>query len=102
MTGGRWIEPQAIAHPSTVACGQSHMTCYRRSFVAGGRYFFTVNLTDRRRGLLFANIGLLRAVFRRVRQQHPFAIDAIVVLPDHLHTCGHCRREIAISPPAGV
>lgn len=38
------------------------------------------------RGLLVANIGLLRAVVRRVRQQHPFVIEAIVVLPDHLHT----------------
>jgi len=29
--------------------------------------------------------GPLRAAFRTVRARHPFAIDAIVVLPDHLH-----------------
>ena len=36
--------------------------------------------------LLAENIGLLRAAFRYTRLRHPFAIDAIVVLPDHLHT----------------
>jgi putative transposase len=29
---------------------------------------------------------LLRHAFKDVRHRHPFAIDAIVVLPDHLHT----------------
>lgn len=61
------------------------MTNYRRNYVAGGSYFFTVNLADRRSRLLTDNIELLRAAFRNVRQRHPFAIDAIVVLPDHLH-----------------
>ena len=61
------------------------MTNYRRNFVAGGSYFFTVNLADRRSRLLTDNIELLRAAFRDVRHRHPFGIDAIVVLPDHLH-----------------
>ena len=61
------------------------MTNYRRNFVLGGSYFFTVNLADRRLGLLVENIGLLRAAFRSVRERHPFTIDAAVVLPDHLH-----------------
>ena len=30
-------------------------------------------------------INLLRAAFRYVRARHPFTVDAIVVLPDHLH-----------------
>jgi putative transposase len=62
------------------------MTTYRRNFVAGGTYFFTVNLADRRLGLLTENIECLRAAFRYTRHRHPFTIDAIVVLPDHLHT----------------
>ena len=62
------------------------MTAYRRSSVPGGTYFFTVNLADRRRALLTENIESLRAAFRYARHQHPFTIDAIVVLPDHLHT----------------
>ena len=51
----------------------------------GGSYFFTVNLVDRRRALLTDHIDLLRAAFRQVRARHPFAIEATVVLPDHLH-----------------
>ena len=61
------------------------MTAYRRNLVAGGKYFFTLNLADRRLSLLTDNIGLLRAAFRYTRHRHPFAIDAIVILPDHLH-----------------
>lgn len=62
------------------------MTIYRRSFVEGGSYFFTVNLAERRLRLLTNHIELLRRAFRYVRKRHPFVIDAIVVLPDHLHT----------------
>jgi putative transposase len=61
------------------------MTNYRRNFIPGGCYFFTVNLGDRRSRLLTGNIELLRTAFRHARRRHPFTIDAIVVLPDHLH-----------------
>ncbi|WP_027524544.1 transposase [Bradyrhizobium sp. Ec3.3] len=62
------------------------MTSYRRNFVPGGTFFFTVNLVERKLSLLTTHIELLRAAFRETRQRHPFTIDAIVVLPDHLHT----------------
>ena len=58
---------------------------YRRNFLPGGSYFFTVNLAGRRRALLTDHIDLLRAAFRRVRERHPFTIEAAVILPDHLH-----------------
>jgi putative transposase len=61
------------------------MTNYRRHFVGGGSYFFTLNLADRGLRLLTDNIDALRGAFRYTRVRHPFAIDAIVVLPDHLH-----------------
>ncbi|BBL70644.1 REP-associated tyrosine transposase [Methylogaea oryzae] len=61
------------------------MPHYIRAYVPGGCYFFTVGLLERRRGLLTENIDALRAAFRAVRAQRPFRIDAIVVLPDHLH-----------------
>jgi REP-associated tyrosine transposase len=61
------------------------MIYYRRNFVSGASYFFTVNLDDRKSHVLTDHIGELRAAFRYVRQRHPFALDAIVVLPDHLH-----------------
>jgi putative transposase len=62
------------------------MTNYRRNFVAGGSYFFTVNLSDRRSRVLVERAQALRGAFRAVRTRHPFEVDAIVVLPDHLHT----------------
>jgi len=61
------------------------MTNYRRNFVPGGSFFFTVNLADRRLSLATDHIDALRAAFRETRQRHPFATDAMVVLPDHLH-----------------
>lgn len=61
------------------------MISYRRNFIPGGCFFFTVNLADRKRSLLIENIEFLRAAFRETRQRHPFTIDAIVVLPDHIH-----------------
>ena len=61
------------------------MTAYRRNFIPGGCFFFTVNLADRRLRLLTENVETLRSGFRETRQRHPFTIDAMVVLPDHLH-----------------
>ena len=46
----------------------------------------TVNLLDRQSRLLADNIELLREAFRYTRARHPFQIEAIVVLPEHLHT----------------
>jgi len=62
------------------------MTNYRRNFVPGGSFFFTVNLAQRESRLLTDYIDLLREAFRYVRARHPFEIAAIVVLPEHLHT----------------
>ena len=51
----------------------------------GATYFFTVTVRDRRSDLLVAYVDHLRAAFREVRRTRPFVIDAIVILPDHLH-----------------
>jgi putative transposase len=58
---------------------------YRRSNLGGGTYFFTVNLAERSRRLLVEYVDLLRDAFNVVKRRHPFHIDAVVVLPDHLH-----------------
>ena len=59
---------------------------YRRARAPGATYFFTVVAYRRRRFLCEPeNVGLLRAAFRSVIRRHPFAIDAFVLLPDHLH-----------------
>jgi len=57
---------------------------YRRARVPGGTYFFTL-VTAHRQPLLVKKIDRLREAFRLVKRRHPFHIDAIVVLPDHLH-----------------
>ena len=61
------------------------MVQYRRNFVAGGTYFFTVALHDRKKDLLVSHIDLLRTAIGDTRQARPFQIDAMVVLPEHLH-----------------
>ena len=58
---------------------------YRRAFIPGGCWFFTVNLHDRRGRLLVEHIALLRQAVSTTRQRLPFTIDAFVVTPDHLH-----------------
>ena len=62
------------------------MTEYRRARVPGATWFFTVNLVERRgNGLLVERVDALRSAFRLVRERHPFQMDAVVILPDHLH-----------------
>jgi putative transposase len=58
---------------------------YRRVFVDGGCWFFTVNLEDRSGRLLTERIGALREAVAKVRRSLPFDINAWVVLPDHVH-----------------
>jgi putative transposase len=62
------------------------MTSYRRNFITGGNFFFTVNLADRRLSLLTDHIDDLRNAFRETNSRHPFTTEAMAVLPDHLHT----------------
>jgi putative transposase len=61
------------------------MVNYRRNFIPGGAFFFTITLADRRSKLLVDQVELLRNALRVARRERPFAIDAIVILPDHLH-----------------
>ena len=61
------------------------MPNYRRNYEAGGTFFFTVAVLERKRDLLVAEIDLLRDAVRRVKRLYPFDIVAWVVLPDHLH-----------------
>ncbi|MEI6069919.1 MAG: transposase [Methylococcaceae bacterium] len=62
------------------------MVNYRRNFVPGGTYFFTVTLRMRNSRRLVESIDLLRLAFRKIREAKPFQIDAMVVLPEHLHS----------------
>lgn len=62
------------------------MSYYRRPQTPGATWFFTVN-TYRRQPILTHPdvITALRAAMQNVRHQHPIKIDAMVILPDHLH-----------------
>jgi len=62
------------------------MPNYRRADISGGTYFFTVNTLNHQTFLLDKEIrAALREGITLVRQSHPFAVDAWVLLPDHLH-----------------
>jgi len=56
-----------------------------RADAAGAIYFFTLTLQDRGARWLVDHVGLLRAAVRQVKASHPFEIEAMVVLPEHLH-----------------
>jgi len=62
------------------------MAEYRRIYINGGTYFFT--LATARRAPIFCAPEvrlILRTAIQKVRQRHPFEIVAMVVLPDHMH-----------------
>ena len=69
------------------------MSNYRRVYIPGGTYFFT--LVGYRRKPIFADgerVELLRRSFREVKAKRPYDVLAAVVLPDHLH-CLWCLPE---------
>ena len=63
------------------------MPNYRRAHVPGGTFFFTVK-TERNVPIFRSGAALriLRDVIRETKQLWSFEINAIVLLPDHLHT----------------
>ena len=62
------------------------MSNYRRSYLPGGVYFFTVVTLNRVPIFTDENrVEVLRQAFRKVMAARPFQIDAMVILPEHLH-----------------
>ena len=61
------------------------MSRYRRPTIEAVTFFFTMVLADRSSALLVQHIERLRQVYRAVQARLPFAMDAICILPDHLH-----------------
>src|SRR5512146_1212838 len=59
---------------------------YRRVYVPGGTYFFTI-VTYERRPILWTPeaVEKLREAFRYTIERHPFTLVASVILPDHMH-----------------
>jgi putative transposase len=62
------------------------MRTYIRHHTSGASYFFTVNAAWRNGNDVFVkHIDPLRQAIKNTQHQHPFKIDAIVILPDHIH-----------------
>ena len=61
------------------------MVNYRRDRTFGATYFFTITVRDRTSRVLVENIDYFRQAVREARTSYPFEIDAMVVLPEHLH-----------------
>ena len=60
------------------------MSQYLKWYQKGGCYFFTV-VTFQRKKILIQYIDRLREAFRYGMNKLPYSLDAIVILPDHLH-----------------
>jgi putative transposase len=78
MIGFRLHRAAATAHPT--------MSNYRRWRVEGGTFFFTV--VTHSRAPLFADAlacKILGDKFRECQNEWPFTVNAIVLLPEHLH-----------------
>jgi len=60
------------------------MSNYTRIFLDGYRYFITI-VTHTRNPILIENISLLRESFAVSKMKYEYRIDAIVILPDHIH-----------------
>ena len=57
---------------------------YRRVYINDSKIFITM-VTSKRHPILIENIEILRNSFKQTKQKIKFNIDAIVILPDHLH-----------------
>ena len=57
---------------------------YKRIYADGYSYFLTM-VTHGRKPLLVDNIEVLRYAFKLSKKKYAYRIDAIVILPDHLH-----------------
>ncbi len=62
------------------------MATFRRALTPGATYFFTVNTYQRHQVLTKKPFyTALKQSLRLIKEVHPFNIDALVLLPDHLH-----------------
>ena len=60
------------------------MSNYKRLYLQNYSYYLTV-VTQNRQPILIDNIELLRDSFRRSKRKYNYEINAIVILPDHIH-----------------
>jgi putative transposase len=78
--------PTFLLQYSLIVLQIPDMPNYARAFKPGGTFFLT--LVTEKRAPIFADAiarPLLHAALNNCRRFHPFILDAIVLLPDHLH-----------------
>jgi hypothetical protein len=89
-----WVE-RSDTHQTTPPSPPA-MTDYRRNFIAGGSFFFTVNLAERRLRLLTEHIDTLRIAFRETRQNHRSRSRRWWSCPITCTPSGRCLRAMRI------
>ena len=57
---------------------------YRRIYLDSYSYYLTL-VTQGRKPLFVESLELLRDAFQRSKQKYDYSIEAIVILPEHLH-----------------
>ena len=77
------------------------MVRYRRNFLPGGTFFFTVTLDDRRSSALIDHIGLLRAAFRGPRNLNHFPSTPSLSYRIICMRSGPYRKVMQIFPTGG-
>ena len=63
------------------------MSEYRRAYQAGSYYFFTI--VTHARQPIFSNVNnvkFFKQSLAHVSKKYPFQVEALVVMPDHIHT----------------
>ena len=63
------------------------MSSYRRNYVSGGTFYFTLVTYDRR-PILVTDLGrrCLHEAIAEIKRESPFQLFAICLLPDHFHS----------------
>ena len=69
------------------------MPNYRRPRVPGATVFFTVNLATRGDSLLVQEVDRLKWAFSETLKARPCQLDALVILPDHIHAVWTLPKE---------
>ncbi len=61
------------------------MVNYRRNYVKGASYFFTLTLYNRKNDYLIRHHQELKIAYTKVKNQKPFKTIAYAIMPDHYH-----------------